>query len=574
MAEKREEVGVEWVKRTIAGKLRNGFGLMLLLLVLIGTASILLLVKLNSDYKHMLDDEVHKVDLVDEFVLKQIEMQSQIRGYMLYQDKTMLEARQADYERSEQLIVELGKMADTKQKKKLYGALVDANEKSMKLQNNVVDNLEAGKDDIAKWMSEASKDVGNVVMIRADEIKDSQYKALETKRKEVGQLLTQLILTIGVAMLAAVLAGILISRRISRSITRPVGIVTEGLHHIADGNFSIDPLVVKSRDEIAEMADAFNKMGADVANMIRKINVSAEQLAMQAEELSASSEESLASSELIAATSENQLLGSEQQQRIAGQSAQSMTDLSAGVNEISVSNEDMLRAAESVSALVGRGSASMDDVVGEMTTIRTTIQDTSAIMDEMAEHSSQIEKVTVLITGIAEQTNLLALNAAIEAARAGDAGKGFAVVADEVRKLAEQSKKSAAEIGSMVSVIQADAAKATRSIAAGVEKIEHGMTATDTSSAVFRDIQYAVGDVAAKVETVSAAIEEIQAMADEVTEGGKEVQRLSTQASAAATETSTATEEQLAVSQEISASAQSLTRLADELQQEVSRFQV
>lgn len=565
---------MEWVKRTIAGKLRNGFGLLLALLVVIGVASILLLLKLNSDYRNMLDDEVHKVDIVDEFVLKQEQMQSKIRGYMLYQDKTLLDERQENYERSEQLIQELGKMMKGDKMKKEYEALVDSNEKSMTLQNNIVGNLEQGKDDIAKWMSEASKDVGNVVMTRAELIKDNQYKALEKKRKEVNQMMTQLTIIIAAIIIIAVVIGILISQRISRSITKPVGIVTEGLHQIADGDFSIDPLVVRSKDEIGEMAAAFNKMGADVANMIRKINISAEQLAMQSEELSASSEESLASSELIASTAEKQLEGSERQQRITDQSTQSMNELSVGVGEISESNEDMLRSAEAVTQLVGKGSASMDEVVEEMKTIRETIGETATIMKEMADHSSEIEKVTAIITGIAEQTNLLALNAAIEAARAGDAGKGFAVVADEVRKLAEQSKKSASEIGTMVSDIQVYSKKATKSIETGSEKVENGMKATAESNSVFKDIQQAVGDVSAKVETVSAAIEEIQAMADEVTDGAREVQRLSGQAATSATETSSATEEQLAVSQEISASAQSLTRLADELQQEVSRFQV
>ncbi|WP_156028956.1 methyl-accepting chemotaxis protein [Sporosarcina sp. D27] len=562
------------MKRTIAGKLRKGFGLLLALLVVIGVASILLLLKLNSDYRHMLDNEVHKVDIVDEFVLKQEQMQSKIRGYLLYQDETLLDERQENYERSEQLIQELGKMMKGAKMKKEYEALVDSNKKSMTLQNNIVDNLEQGKDDIAKWMSEASKDVGNVVMTRADTIKDNQYKELEKKRKEVNQMMTQLTIIIAAIIIIAVVVGILISQRISRSITKPVGIVTEGLHQIADGNFSIDPLVVRSKDEIGEMAVAFNKMGADVANMIRKINVSAEQLAMQSEELSASSEESLASSELIASTAEKQLEGSERQQRITDQSTQSMNELSVGVGEISESNEDMLRSAEAVTQLVGKGSASMDEVVEEMKTIRETIQETATIMKEMADHSSEIEKVTAIITGIAEQTNLLALNAAIEAARAGDAGKGFAVVADEVRKLAEQSKKSASEIGTMVSDIQVYSKKATKSIETGSEKVKNGMKATAESNAVFKDIQQAVGDVSEKVETVSAAIEEIQAMADEVTDGAREVQRLIGQAAASATETSSATEEQLAVSQEISASAQSLTRLADELQQEVSRFQV
>ncbi len=89
----------------------------------------------------------------------------------------------------------------------------------------------------------------------------------------------------------------------------------------------------------------------------------------------------------------------------------------------------------------------MEDVNGQMTVISSAIGQSAEIMSGMANYSEEIRKVTSLITDIAEQTNLLALNAAIEAARAGEHGKGFAVVAEEVRNLAEQSKRSAGEIG-------------------------------------------------------------------------------------------------------------------------------
>ena len=144
------------------------------------------------------------------------------------------------------------------------------------------------------------------------------------------------------------LLGIVISTVISRKISRPVRVVTDGLNEIAQGNLTIDLLVVKNKDEIGDMAAAFNKMGTDVANMVRKINASAAQLAVQSEELSASSEESMASSEMVAKTAENQMIGSEQQQRIIGQSSSSMEELSLGVAEIAANNEEMLQAAETV----------------------------------------------------------------------------------------------------------------------------------------------------------------------------------------------------------------------------------
>jgi methyl-accepting chemotaxis protein len=55
------------------------------------------------------------------------------------------------------------------------------------------------------------------------------------------------------------------------------------------------------------------------------------------------------------------------------------------------------------------------------------------------------EEVSI-IKDISFQTNLLALNAAIEAARAGEHGRGFAVVAGEVKRLAEKSNLASGRI--------------------------------------------------------------------------------------------------------------------------------
>ena len=55
---------------------------------------------------------------------------------------------------------------------------------------------------------------------------------------------------------------------------------------------------------------------------------------------------------MVAKTAENQLLGSEQQQKIIGQSTSSMEELSLGVAEIANNNEEMLHATETMSNLV------------------------------------------------------------------------------------------------------------------------------------------------------------------------------------------------------------------------------
>ncbi len=562
------------LKFTVGKKLKLGFGAIIVLLLIVGAFSLWTSMKLDSDYSFLLDDRVEKVQLIDEFILKHSEIQDDVRGFMLFSHGTYLAARTEHVERSNELMELFGKKIKDKESIVLLEQMQEAQLKFLSLQDDIVTSLQEGKDRKANELGRASANVGSTVLGYANLIKDEQYTALKKTRADLKKSMMGLKFFIVGMVVVAIVAGVIISTLISRNISRPVKIVTDGLNEIAAGNLTIDLLSVKNKDEIGEMATAFNKMGTDVANMVRKINTSAIHLASQSEELSASSEESLATSELVTQSAEKQLIGSEQQQQIIAQSVSSMAELSLGVAEIGTSNEDMLHSAETVTKLVTEGSNVVQEVSSQMSTIHLTIQESSTIMKEMEKHSNEIQTVTALITAISEQTNLLALNAAIEAARAGEYGKGFAVVAEEVRSLAEQSKKSAGEIESMVTMIQQASKRAVQSISAGGERVDAGIVATEQSRTVFNEIQEAVGDVAAKVETVSAAIEEIQAMADEVKNGANEIQILSGEAAAGASETSAATEEQLAVTEDISASAQSLAKLADELQEEMKHFKV
>jgi methyl-accepting chemotaxis protein len=562
------------MKFTVARKLWFGFATILVLMVVVGAMSLWSTIRMDAEYQFLLDDRVKKVDLIDEFIMEHNEIQSNVRGYMLFKDDIYLEARTEHANRSFELLEELTASITSEEHLILLEDMALERLKYLKLQDDIVASVQDDKERKAIELGRATATVSSGVLENAKIIKENQFEELTHTRNELEKIkLGTLMLVVGMIIFATI-AGIAISTVIARSISRPVRIVTDSLNEIADGNLTIDLISIKNKDEIGDMAAAFNKMGTDVANMVRKINASASQLSVQSEELSASSEESLASTEMVAKTAENQLMGSEQQQRIIEQSTSSMEELSLGVAEIANNNEEMLHATETMSDLVTTGSSVVDKMSVQMSTIHTTIQESSKIMEEMAQHSDAIQKVTSLITDISDQTNLLALNAAIEAARAGEYGKGFAVVAEEVRRLAEQSKSSASEIESMVDMIQNASKRAVTSISAGSERVDDGIAATEQSRHVFKEIQQAVGAVTTKVETVSAAIEEIQAMADEVSHGAHAIQQLSGEAAAAAGDTSAATEQQLAVTEEISSSAQALAGLAEELHTEMKHFRV
>ena len=116
-------------------------------------------------------------------------------------------------------------------------------------------------------------------------------------------------------------------------------------------------------------------------------------------------------------------------------------------------------------------------------------------MMQLTSQLSQIGNISNVVSDIANQTNMLALNAAVEAVRAGENGKGFAVVATEIRKLADQSKKSATQIYSLVADIQ-DAINSTVMVTdEGTKTVEDGSAIAQETAQVFASMSDSINNI-------------------------------------------------------------------------------
>ncbi|MBF0234398.1 MAG: HAMP domain-containing protein [Desulfamplus sp.] len=283
--------------------------------------------------------------------------------------------------------------------------------------------------------------------------------------------------------------------------------------------------------------------------------------------LTSSSTELSAISTQMAQGSEN---SSERANNVASASeemATSMNSVAAATEQTTANLQMIVSAAEEMSATINE--ISKNTAKGSYTTSEAVNQaeHISRKVEELGKAALDISKVTETIADISEQTNLLALNATIEAARAGEAGKGFAVVAGEIKTLAQQTAEATKEISSKINNVQAstqDSVQAIESIVNIINEINMIMTSVATAieeqSATTREISSNVSQAAAGVQEVNENVNKTSAVAGEITLDIHKV-------SQAADEVKTG-------SLQVNESAGELSKLAENLNEMVSRFKL
>ncbi|MGG0644864.1 methyl-accepting chemotaxis protein [Sporosarcina gallistercoris] len=559
---------------TVGKRLWFGFLAVLIIMVVMGTASFWALTKLDREYKVLINDRIQKVMLLEQLNAIQSQKSNEIRGYMIFDQISYLESRETLIKEFKEKSETLEKMLHTKKNKELLADIISSSISYDELTDKAIKGYQVESKERGIEVSSQASLYQDVMAGQISELITAQEKARGNAEKDLEKsILTVKLIIIAMAGLAVV-AGIVIARLISRMIARPVGKMTEAFQQIASGDLSAEPVIVKNKDEIGDMATAFNGMSSNLRAVMTHVRDSAHQLAAQAEQLSAGAEESLAASETVASIAKQSLQASTDQQSLVFESNAAIGKVLHTVDTISTDNDEMLNSSEKVTKLVQEGSGSLATFSAKMSAISSIMKDSSRSITEMADHSENIRGVTSMITGLADQTNLLALNAAIEAARAGEHGKGFAVVAEEVRNLAEQSKRSSAEIDQLIAIMIENVKKAVEQTEVSASQMQEGLEVTSRTSEVFEEIERAASDVDERVSMVANSINTMKTMIQHVVDHANSIESLAQQAADEAESARVSSEEQLAVNEEISTSAQLLAELAEKLQQNMNQFTV
>ncbi|MEA0552572.1 methyl-accepting chemotaxis protein [Lysinibacillus irui] len=560
---------------TIYKKLLLGFFIVILVLVTTIGLNIKQLDSVNKTYRLLLEEQTTKSISIQELrVIAKQEIVS-MRGYLLLGDKQNLQSNQDSREEFKKKSEELMATLDSEESIKFLEAINKSEQNVQQFADRMFSLKAEGETEKYEKLDSTQ---GRLIIKQFDErvenLSNYQSKYIEEKMaatsKQIQDIKFQMIL-LGVF---AVVISLIIAMVVGSLMSRPINGMAKAAKRIAEGDLTAEQIRIKNRDEVGDLALAFNQMATNLKELIKNVRQNTVQVSGSAAELTASADQTIQATEQITSSIQEVASGSEAQGKNATESSEAMKNMTNGIQQLASTTAAVSELAMETNSEAKKGNESLHRVISQMTTINTAVLESASVVKNLDGHSIEIGNIISIITDIAEQTNLLALNAAIEAARAGDHGRGFAVVADEVKKLAEQSKKSAEQIATLISEIQQDTSRAVAVMDTGTQEVQIGMQVVKVAEEGFAKIVELIEQVSMQIQEATTVSEEMSSSAEQIYASFDEIATIAQMSSSNLQNVASASEEQLATIEEVAASASTLSNMAEELHTQVSRFKL
>ena len=382
----------------------------------------------------------------------------------------------------------------------------------------------------------------------------------------------ELIKILGIGLILLTLS-IVIALVVASTITNPLKILRSHLHTMSEGDLT-RTVLVKSKDELLDLANDVNQTNSVLKNMISDIKSTATFLDKYSGNLNLFTDNLSTVSKEVSLSMTAVSASTQMQSNRLSDITNSVNVFSKDLNNINLKTQEIEGSSVIVKDIADIGSKQVNDLIIAMKEVQNSFETVNDKIGLLSANIMQINLITETINNIAKQTNLLSLNASIEAARAGNSGAGFVVVANEVKKLAEQTLTSSQSISNLISEITENTKVVTDTSSSSISMFEmHSHTIANTVS-VFNNIVEQINTVIPQIHEVAGTLDHTILMKDNIMTNIHSIFSISEDMSASAEEVSASINGQTETIMDLSLLSEKLDRTSKELVKGIERFNV
>lgn len=566
----------------VSSRLGMGFGVVVVLMLLLSIVSIVKLGVVNDATKTIAENRYPKVALLNEVVKRTIDNGRQVRSMVLATDASEIDQETriiaTNRKKNTESLTHLDKLMHIEKARFLFGVVMEKQSRVDSAYESFFNLIKTDRKKAVNYLKSVFLPANTAYVEAVEELAKFQVGLMSKAVEEAQETYVATRSWIVVLSCVAVLVALGIAIWITRSIVRPLGEAVSVANKLEAGDLSIH-IESTSKDEMGKLLQAMQSMAVKLKEVIEgqrhlvaaankgdfEVRMDVTTLQGFQKEMAEGLNQLVTTAgtsiddvvRVMGAISEGDLSqtidkgyeGSfgklkEYTNSTVAKLSEVVTEVNDQADAIAGATEQVNSTAQLLSQASSQQAASVEETSASLEQMTSSISqntENAKITDGMAVKAAveaveggeavkatvaamkQIAKKISIIDDIAYQTNLLALNAAIEAARAGEHGKGFAVVAAEVRKLAERSQVAAQEIGTVASSSVELAEKAGTLLTEMVPNIKRTSDLVQEISAASEEQSLGVGQINTAIIQLSQTTQQNASSSEELAATAEEM---------------------------------------------------